>query len=54
MVDPSGILGVFVVALGMVLTPGPNMLYLVSRSITQGRRAGVISSAGSPSASSSI
>src|SRR5690606_37425394 len=43
MVDPSGVLGVFVIALGMVLTPGPNMIYLVSRSITQGRRAGVIS-----------
>ena len=24
------------VALGMVLTPGPNMLYLISRSISQG------------------
>ncbi|MEV0177171.1 LysE family translocator [Streptomyces sp. NPDC050803] len=46
MVDLSGVLGVFVVALGMVLTPGPNMLYLVSRSITQGRRAGVISLGG--------
>ena len=32
-----------VVALGIVLTPGPNMIYLVSRSITQGRRAGLIS-----------
>ena len=31
------------VALGLVLTPGPNMIYLVSRSITQGRRAGMIS-----------
>ena len=30
-------------ALLMVLTPGPNMLYLLSRSICQGRRAGVIS-----------
>lgn len=30
-------------ALGMVLTPGPNMVYLVSRSICQGRRAGVVS-----------
>ncbi len=30
-------------ALLMVLTPGPNMIYLVSRSICQGRRAGVIS-----------
>ncbi|AOR33547.1 lysine transporter LysE [Streptomyces fodineus] len=46
MVDVSGILGVAVVALGMVLTPGPNMIYLVSRSITQGRRAGMISLGG--------
>ncbi|MEV7392573.1 LysE family translocator [Streptomyces sp. NPDC091215] len=46
MVELSGILGVAVVALGMVLTPGPNMIYLVSRSITQGRRAGMISLGG--------
>lgn len=39
-------LGVFGVALAMVLTPGPNMMYLVSRSITQGRRAGLISLGG--------
>jgi threonine/homoserine/homoserine lactone efflux protein len=31
------------VALGIVLTPGPNMIYLVSRSISQGRVAGLIS-----------
>ena len=30
-------------ALLMVLTPVPNMNYLISRSISQGRRAGVIS-----------
>ena len=30
-------------ALVMVLTPGPNMIYLISRSICQGKRAGVIS-----------
>jgi threonine/homoserine/homoserine lactone efflux protein len=36
-------LGIAVVALGLVLTPGPNMIYLVSRSIVQGRRAGLIS-----------
>ena len=30
-------------ALIMVLTPGPNMIYLISRSLTQGRGAGVIS-----------
>lgn len=34
------------VSLGMVLTPGPNMLYLVSRSICQGRVAGLISLGG--------
>ena len=34
------------IALGMVLTPGPNMIYLISRSISQGRVAGLISLAG--------
>ena len=34
------------VSLGMVLTPGPNMIYLISRSIAQGRDAGLISLAG--------
>lgn len=34
------------VALGMVLTPGPNMIYLVSRSVCQGRAAGFVSLAG--------
>src|SRR5215468_5298109 len=34
------------VALGMVLTPGPNMMYLVSRSVSQGARAGLVSLAG--------
>ena len=33
-------------ALVMVLTPGPNMMYLISRSISQGRMAGWISLAG--------
>lgn len=33
-------------ALWMVLTPGPNMVYLVSRSISQGRTAGLVSLAG--------
>jgi threonine/homoserine/homoserine lactone efflux protein len=30
-------------ALLMVLTPGPNMIYLISRTVCQGRKAGVIS-----------
>ena len=34
------------VALGVALTPGPNMIYLVSRSICQGRAAGMISLGG--------
>lgn len=39
-------LGMAIVELGMALTPGPNMVYLVSRSISQGRRAGMMSLAG--------
>lgn len=34
------------IALGMVLTPGPNMVYLVSRTICQGRAAGLVSLGG--------
>lgn len=34
------------ISLGMVLTPGPNMIYLISRSITQGWGAGLISLGG--------
>ena len=33
-------------AFGLVLTPGPNMIYLLSRSLCQGRRAGFISLVG--------
>ncbi|NUT35574.1 MAG: LysE family translocator [Hamadaea sp.] len=46
MISFGAMLGVAAVALGMVLTPGPNMMYVVSRSIGQGRRAGLISLAG--------
>ena len=45
-VDPTDAAAIALVALGLVLTPGPNMLYLVSRSLTQGRRAGLISLVG--------
>jgi threonine/homoserine/homoserine lactone efflux protein len=34
------------VALGMVLTPGPNMIYLISRSTSQGGLAGLIALGG--------
>src|SRR5215470_10435433 len=46
MVTVGALIGVGLVALGMVLTPGPNMMYLVSRSISQGRRAGLVSLGG--------
>ncbi|GHP17784.1 lysine transporter LysE [Rhodococcus sp. NKCM2511] len=46
MVSWSAVFGVFAVALVLVLTPGPNMIYLVSRSISQGRRAGMVSLVG--------
>lgn len=39
-------IGVAAAALGMVLTPGPNMMYLVSRTVSQGRRAGLVSLSG--------
>ena len=39
----AAIIGIAIVALGLVLTPGPNMIYLVSRTLAQGRAAGLIS-----------
>ncbi|SOD62073.1 Threonine/homoserine/homoserine lactone efflux protein [Streptomyces zhaozhouensis] len=46
MITTGAVAGVAAVALGMVLTPGPNMIYLVSRSLTQGRTAGLVSLSG--------
>lgn len=45
-VSPSAAGAMTLTALAMVLTPGPNMMYLASRSIGQGRRAGLVSLAG--------
>ena len=42
----SALLAFTLVSLGIVLTPGPNMIYVISRSITQGRSAGLISLGG--------
>jgi threonine/homoserine/homoserine lactone efflux protein len=42
----TSLLAFAAVALGMVLTPGPNMAYLVSRSVCQGRAAGLVSLGG--------
>lgn len=43
MISSGTLIAFALVSLGMVCTPGPNMIYLISRSITQGRRAGIIS-----------
>src|SRR5438105_7825083 len=42
----SSLLAFALVSLGMVLTPGPNMIYLISRSIMQGPAAGIVSLGG--------
>ena len=42
----SSLFAFALISLGLVLTPGPNMIYLVSRSITQGPAAGVVSLGG--------
>jgi threonine/homoserine/homoserine lactone efflux protein len=42
----TALLGFALISLGLVLTPGPNMIYLISRSITQGPAAGIVSLGG--------
>ncbi|MGY3620376.1 LysE family translocator [Bradyrhizobium sp. USDA 10063] len=42
----SALLGFALLSFGMVLTPGPNMIYLISRSLTQGPAAGIVSLGG--------
>jgi threonine/homoserine/homoserine lactone efflux protein len=46
MPDTTSLAAFALIALGMVLTPGPNMVYLVSRSICQGPAAGLVSLGG--------
>ncbi len=46
MPEPSNLIAFALICLGMVLTPGPNMIYLASRSISQGRMAGLVSLGG--------
>jgi len=42
----TSLLGFALVSLGVGLTPGPNMIYLISRSLTQGPTAGIVSLGG--------
>lgn len=46
MPDHTHFIAFGLIALAMVLTPGPNMIYLISRSVCQGRQAGLISLGG--------
>src|SRR4030081_119663 len=46
MPSPASLIGFALLSFGMVLTPGPNMIYLISRSITQGPAAGIVSLGG--------
>lgn len=41
LVSGEAMLGIAPVELDLVIVPGPSMIYLVSRSIAQGRRAGL-------------
>nr|WP_144378364.1 LysE family translocator [Mesorhizobium amorphae] len=46
MPDTANHIAFALICLGMVLTPGPNMVYLISRSLSQGPKAGLISLGG--------
>ncbi len=43
MVSSVAVLSIALIAMGLVLTPGPNTVYLVSRTMAQGRAAGMVS-----------
>lgn len=42
----SNLIAFALISLGMALTPGPNMIYLISRSLCQGKQAGIVSLGG--------
>ncbi len=42
MVSSVAVLSIALVAVGLVLTPGPNTVYLVTRTMAQGRAAGMV------------
>jgi threonine/homoserine/homoserine lactone efflux protein len=46
MIPVTSLLSFILAALVLVISPGPNMIYLISRSITQGKKAGLISLSG--------
>jgi len=50
MIPLNGLILFALAALVLVLTPGPNMIYLISRSVTQGHKAGMYSLLGAVTA----
>jgi threonine/homoserine/homoserine lactone efflux protein len=54
MPDTATLIAFAALSLGLAVTPGPNMLYLVSRSLAQGNRAGVVSLIGCQAGSALI
>src|SRR5436190_2092452 len=42
----ASLIGFALLSVGIVLTPGPNMIYVISRSLTQGPAAGIVSLGG--------
>ena len=54
MPSPETLLIFAALSLGLAVTPGPNMLYLVSRALAQGTRAGMVSLIGVQSGSLAI
>src|ERR1043165_3535996 len=46
MIDPAKFILFVGVAWALILAPGPDMLYVITRGVTQGRRAGMLSALG--------
>src|SRR5918996_3974538 len=46
MIDPAKFLLFVGVSWALIIAPGPDMLYVITRGVTQGRRAGILSALG--------
>jgi threonine/homoserine/homoserine lactone efflux protein len=46
LLDPAALIAPFFATLALVLVPGPAVLYIITRSVNQGRKAGLASAAG--------
>ena len=46
MIEPTKFLLFVGVSWALIIAPGPDMLYVITRGVTQGRRAGMLSAVG--------